>query len=126
MSPGLEDDFLVLHERLIHIYRESVEMPKGGHRTQLTVRKQVLELLLGRESHMTGGKHNPHAVEIHIPARRQHHHNELLIHLHNYNLGHLLFRSVKYLSDGQGMKRFRVPQYVIMHVFMIKIGLKYA
>jgi len=29
MSPSLEDDLLVLPERLINIYREPVKVPKG-------------------------------------------------------------------------------------------------
>lgn len=121
MGPGLEDDLLVLRERLIDVHIEPIEVAEGRHRAQLAVGKQACDLILGREPHVVGCKDSSQAMEIHIPTGRQHCHHEPLLHLHDHDLGHLLLRGMERLRDGKGAKRFRVGQHIIMNPLTIEI-----
>ena len=89
MGTGLEDDRIVLRERVIDEHGEPIEDSEWWHSAQFAVREEVFKLLLGRESHMVGHEYVFEAVEIYDAAGWEHGHHEMLIDLHDHDLGQL-------------------------------------
>src|SRR6476620_1735910 len=122
MGAGFKDNLFIIGERPINIYRKPIEGAEGRHCAQLTVREKPNEFLLGCEPNVAGHENLPEAMEIHIPGCLQHRRDELPVHLHNHNLGHLLFSSTERPSDRSRTECLWVWQHIVMNVLAIEMA----
>src|SRR5262245_28905200 len=124
MVSSFEDDIFVLRQRPIHVDREAIEGAKRRHRAQLTIRKEILELLLCRESNVVGHEDVPETVEINVPTGWEDGHHEPVVRFDDHYLCDLLHWCLEEFGEYHCAIGLAVGQDVVTHMFTVEIFLQ--